>query len=140
MSETSTATRPSLYEATRRSLQSEPKELPPVWLYDERGSQLYEEITRLPDYYLPRREAEILRLARPPRSPADGGADARRARLREARRNTRFLLDALSATARSSALSRSTSASEMLRASAQAIAAAYPGSRSSRASATSSAI
>ena len=50
-----------LYEATRRSLQAVPKELPAVWLYDARGSRLYDEITRLPDYYLPRREAEILR-------------------------------------------------------------------------------
>ena len=68
--------RPDLFEATRRSLQREPKELPPVWLYDERGSLLYEAITRLPDYYLPRREAEILRCA--------CGLD-RRARRRRAR-------------------------------------------------------
>jgi len=46
-----TAATHGLYEATRRSLQGRPKELPPVWLYDE--------ITRPPDYYLPRREAEI---------------------------------------------------------------------------------
>ena len=52
--------RAALYEATFRSLQAEVKELPAVWLYDERGSRLYEEITRLPDYYLPRREGEIL--------------------------------------------------------------------------------
>ena len=60
MARAATAMRPDLFEATRRSLQREPKELPPVWLYDERGSLLYEAITRLPDYYLPRREAEIL--------------------------------------------------------------------------------
>jgi L-histidine N-alpha-methyltransferase len=41
-------------------LHAEPKELPTVWLYDDRGSQLYERITRLPEYYLPRREGEIL--------------------------------------------------------------------------------
>jgi L-histidine N-alpha-methyltransferase len=51
---------PALYEATHRGLHGEPKELPTVWLYDERGSQLYERITRLPEYYLPRREGEIL--------------------------------------------------------------------------------
>jgi L-histidine Nalpha-methyltransferase len=51
---------PALYEATHRGLHAEPKELPTVWLYDERGSQLYERITRLPEYYLPRREGEIL--------------------------------------------------------------------------------
>src|SRR5512133_3634121 len=47
-------------EATARSLQAAAKELPAIWLYDERGSRLYEEITQLRDYYLPRREAEIL--------------------------------------------------------------------------------
>ena len=57
----SAATDVGLREATLRGLQREPKQLPTVWLYDERGSQLYEEITRLPEYYLPRREREILR-------------------------------------------------------------------------------
>ncbi|WP_257457827.1 L-histidine N(alpha)-methyltransferase [Archangium lipolyticum] len=37
-----------------------PKELSPKWLYDERGSQLFDEITRLPEYYPTRREREIL--------------------------------------------------------------------------------
>src|SRR5207237_4611449 len=57
----SAATEPALYEATRRGLRAEPQRLPTVWLYDERGSELYEQITRLPEYYLPRREREILR-------------------------------------------------------------------------------
>ena len=62
MSSALTATRLDLFEATSRSLQREPKELPPVWLYDERGSLLYEAITRLPDYYLPRRRPWVYRL------------------------------------------------------------------------------
>jgi dimethylhistidine N-methyltransferase len=37
------------------------KRLPPKYLYDERGSQLYEQICALPEYYLYRAEAEILR-------------------------------------------------------------------------------
>ncbi|MGZ4358466.1 MAG: L-histidine N(alpha)-methyltransferase [Gaiellaceae bacterium] len=37
-----------------------PRELPPKWFYDERGSRLFEEITRLPEYYLTRRERAIL--------------------------------------------------------------------------------
>ncbi len=37
-----------------------PKELSPKWLYDERGSQLFDDITRLPEYYPTRREREIL--------------------------------------------------------------------------------
>src|SRR5205823_465335 len=53
--------RSALYAATRRGLDARVKELPTVWLYDARGSRLYEEITRLPEYYLARREAEILR-------------------------------------------------------------------------------
>jgi L-histidine Nalpha-methyltransferase len=42
-------------------LTSTPKELPPKWFYDERGSELFEEITRLPEYYPTRAEREILR-------------------------------------------------------------------------------
>jgi L-histidine N-alpha-methyltransferase len=38
-----------------------PKELPPKWFYDQRGSQLFDEITRLPEYYLTNAETEILR-------------------------------------------------------------------------------
>ncbi|WP_415949694.1 L-histidine N(alpha)-methyltransferase [Streptomyces sp. KLOTTS4A1] len=37
------------------------RQLPPKWLYDARGSELFEEITRLPEYYPTRAEAEILR-------------------------------------------------------------------------------
>ena len=37
-----------------------PKELPPKWFYDDRGSELFDQITRLPDYYPTRREREIL--------------------------------------------------------------------------------
>ena len=44
----------------RRGLAATPKWLPPKWFYDERGSQLFDEITRLPEYYPTRREHEIL--------------------------------------------------------------------------------
>ncbi len=37
-----------------------PKELPPKWFYDDEGSRLFEEITRLPEYYPTRRERAIL--------------------------------------------------------------------------------
>ena len=43
-----------------RGLTSVPKELPPKWFYDERGSQPFDEITRLEEYYPTRREKEIL--------------------------------------------------------------------------------
>ncbi len=41
-------------------LSAPPRELPPKWFYDERGCELFEEITRLPEYYPTRREREIL--------------------------------------------------------------------------------
>ena len=43
-----------------RGLSARPKELPPKWFYDGRGSELFDEITRLPEYYPTRREREIL--------------------------------------------------------------------------------
>lgn len=42
-------------------LQSTPKSLPPKWFYDSVGSDLFDQITRLPEYYPTRAEAEILR-------------------------------------------------------------------------------
>jgi L-histidine N-alpha-methyltransferase len=114
-------TLPDLDDATRSGLQSVPKELPAVWLYDERGSQLYEQITRLPDYYLPRREAEILR--------ARAGEIARLTGARTLvelgpgnAANTRFLLDALQ-------LDRYVAvdvSAEMLHETARELAAEYP--------------
>jgi L-histidine N-alpha-methyltransferase len=50
----------ALADDARSGLTRERKELPPKWLYDERGSQLFDAITRLPEYYPTRREQEIL--------------------------------------------------------------------------------
>jgi L-histidine N-alpha-methyltransferase len=44
----------------RQGLGMRPRELPPKWFYDERGSRLFDAITRLPEYYPTRREREIL--------------------------------------------------------------------------------
>ena len=41
-------------------LLSTPKTLPPKWLYDDRGSELFDEITELDEYYLTRRESALL--------------------------------------------------------------------------------
>ncbi len=38
-----------------------PKTLPPKWFYDSVGSDLFDQITRLPEYYPTRTEAQILR-------------------------------------------------------------------------------
>jgi L-histidine Nalpha-methyltransferase len=50
----------ALREEAGRGLSSTPKELPPKWFYDRRGSELFEAITRLPEYYLTRAERSIL--------------------------------------------------------------------------------
>jgi L-histidine N-alpha-methyltransferase len=44
----------------RRGLRTIPKELSPKYFYDERGSQLFEQITELDEYYPTRAEREIL--------------------------------------------------------------------------------
>ena len=41
-------------------LAQQPKAVPARWFYDDEGSRLFEEITRLPEYYLTRAETEIL--------------------------------------------------------------------------------
>lgn len=52
-------------EALRRDvaagLGATPKSLPPKWFYDSVGSDLFDQITRLPEYYPTRAESEILR-------------------------------------------------------------------------------
>jgi L-histidine Nalpha-methyltransferase len=44
----------------RIGLGGSPKTLPPRWFYDDEGSRLFDEITRLPEYYPTRRERAIL--------------------------------------------------------------------------------
>jgi L-histidine Nalpha-methyltransferase len=112
-------------EKTLEGLRSRPRQLPSAWLYDERGSKLYEAVTRLPEYYLPAREAEILRA----RAPAI--ADAVRPSLlielgTGGATNTRLLLDALGDLEEFVPFDVSES---MLTASAERIAAAYPSLR-----------
>jgi dimethylhistidine N-methyltransferase len=43
-------------------LRKTPKQLSPVWFYDENGSNLFERICELPEYYLTRAELAIMRL------------------------------------------------------------------------------
>lgn len=54
----------SMTDAIRRDVAAglgmTPKSIPPKWFYDERGSLLFDEITRLPEYYPTRTEREIL--------------------------------------------------------------------------------
>jgi len=77
-------------------LTASPKELPPKWFYDERGSELFEQITELDEYYPTRREREILETR-----AADIAALTRADTLIElgsgTSKKTRLLLDALRA-------------------------------------------
>jgi L-histidine N-alpha-methyltransferase len=43
-----------------RGLRANPKDMPPKWFYDDRGSQLFDDITHLPEYYPTRCERAIL--------------------------------------------------------------------------------
>lgn len=49
----------ALARAVKRGLGRAPKSLPPWLFYDARGSELFERITELPEYYLTRAEREI---------------------------------------------------------------------------------
>lgn len=51
----------ALRRDVRKGLGQTPKSLPPKWFYDSVGSDLFDQITRLPEYYPTRAEAQILR-------------------------------------------------------------------------------
>ena len=51
---------PSLVEDVLGGLRASPKRLSPTYFYDERGSQLFDEICELPEYYITRTETAIL--------------------------------------------------------------------------------
>lgn len=89
---------PSLLEEVREGLSRPQKELPPKLFYDRRGSLLFEEITRLPEYYLTRTERALLASRMPavvawlaPRALVELGAGSAD--------KTRLLLDAMHAAA-----------------------------------------
>jgi L-histidine Nalpha-methyltransferase len=50
----------AMLDEVARALTRRPKILAPRWLYDDRGSQLFDEITRLPEYYPTEAERSIL--------------------------------------------------------------------------------
>ncbi|WP_306322827.1 MULTISPECIES: L-histidine N(alpha)-methyltransferase [unclassified Streptomyces] len=88
------ATDAALRADVLHGLTRSPKTLPPKWFYDARGSELFDEITQLPEYYPTRAEREIL-IARAP----DIAAATRARTLVElgsgSSDKTRHLLDAL---------------------------------------------
>ena len=89
----------SAYQALRRDvldgLAGSPKSLPPKWFYDSVGSDLFDQITRLPEYYPTRAEAEILR-ARSAEIALVAGADTLVELGSGTSEKTRLLLAALS--------------------------------------------
>ncbi|HEY6088920.1 MAG TPA: L-histidine N(alpha)-methyltransferase, partial [Gemmatimonadaceae bacterium] len=52
--------RQQMVRDVRQGLTKMPKQLSPKYFYDERGSELFEEITQLPEYYLTRAERSLL--------------------------------------------------------------------------------
>ncbi|MCB5164314.1 L-histidine N(alpha)-methyltransferase [Streptomyces bambusae] len=75
-------------------LTGQPKVLPPKWFYDSRGSELFEDITRLPEYYPTRAEREIL-LARAGEIAAVSGARTLVELGSGSSEKTRHLIDAM---------------------------------------------
>ena len=83
-------TAPSVDPAFRRDivagLSQSPKATPPIWFYDRRGSELFEAITDLPEYYPTRTETALLdshgadfaALVRPGRAVVEFGAGSAR--------------------------------------------------------------
>jgi L-histidine N-alpha-methyltransferase len=88
----------SATQALRRDvldgLTQTPKTLPPKWFYDSVGSDLFDQITRLPEYYPTRAEAQILRGCSADIAAASG-ADTLVELGSGTSEKTRMLLDAL---------------------------------------------
>jgi L-histidine N-alpha-methyltransferase len=107
-------------------LTSDPKELPPKWFYDVRGSQLFDEITRLPEYYQTRAERAILDqhaefIAR------FGAADTLVELGSGTSEKTRLLLDAFAATDRFARFIPFDVSEATLRQAAESLSEDYPG-------------
>jgi L-histidine N-alpha-methyltransferase len=86
----------ALCDDVRVGLRQSPKSLPPKWFYDSVGSDLFDRITRLLEYYPTRAETEILR-AHAKEVAAITGADTLVELGSGTSEKTRILLDALAA-------------------------------------------
>jgi L-histidine N-alpha-methyltransferase len=103
-----------------------PKTLPPKWFYDARGSELFERITELPEYYPTRTERGIL-AANAGLIATETGAHSLVELGSGSSEKTRLLLDALRATGNLRQFVPLDVSATALRDSAAAIAADYPG-------------
>ncbi|MGW6293338.1 L-histidine N(alpha)-methyltransferase [Streptomyces sp. NPDC055058] len=88
------ATDAALRADVRSGLTASPRTLPPKWFYDAHGSELFERITELPEYYPTRAEREVL-LARSGEIAAASGARTLVELGSGSSEKTRHLLDAL---------------------------------------------
>lgn len=88
------AMRAALEADVREGLTCSPKTLPPKWFYDARGSMLFDDITRLPEYYPTRCERAVL-LSHAAEIAAVSGADTLIELGSGTSEKTRLLLDAL---------------------------------------------
>lgn len=109
-----------------RGLTSSPKELPPKWFYDDRGSELFDQITRLPEYYPTRTERAIL-IARSDEIARATGADTLVELGSGTSEKTRLLLDALRSAGTLTRFVPFDVSETTLREAAEAIGAEYPG-------------
>ena len=116
----------ALVDDVRRGLGGRPLRLPPKWLYDDRGSQLFDQITRLDGYYPFRAERAIFH-----HHAADIAAACDATTLVElgsgTSEKTRLLLDALHATGRLRRFVPLDVAEGTLRQAAAELSAHYPG-------------
>ena len=115
----------ALRHDVRTGLSATPKWLPPKWFYDARGSELFEQITRLPEYYPTRAETAALRAAVPEiasltkaHTVVELGAGSSE--------KTRLLLDALSGSGSLRAFVPQDVSTAALEATTEAIARDYP--------------
>ncbi|MFF1442292.1 L-histidine N(alpha)-methyltransferase [Streptomyces sp. NPDC058295] len=88
------ATDAALRADVQRGLTDTPKTLPPKWFYDAHGSELFEQITELPEYYPTRAEREIL-VDRAGEIAAAAGARTLVELGSGSSEKTRYLIDAL---------------------------------------------
>ncbi len=102
------------------------RELSPKWLYDARGSELFDAITRLPEYYPTRREREILH-ARARDIARASGADTLIELGSGTSEKTRLLLDAFCARGGFERFVPFDVSEAFLRDAAAAVAREYPG-------------
>ena len=117
-----------MLEEIREGLSRPQKELPPKYFYDARGSELFEEITRLPEYYLTRTERALLERWMPawtaglrPRALVELGAGSAA--------KTRIVLDAMRAAGGGEAYVPVDVSAEFLDQTAAAVRREYPGLR-----------